>query len=332
MNYRSLGKSGLFVSPVALGSWVTFNHQLGQKTINAMMSLAYESGINLFDTAEVYGEGVAETLMGRAIRDLNWDRSSFVLCSKVYWGGDKPTQKGLSRKHVIEACHQSLKRLQVEYLDLFLCHRPDPDTPILETVRAMDTLIRQGKILYWGTSEWEAWQIVEAFELAKSWHLTPPSLEQPQYNLFERERIEKDYLPLFMNYGLGAMTWSPLSSGLLTGKYAAGVPDSSRLSLEHLSWLKDHFLGDERRLIDTANSLIPLAGDLGCSPAQLAIAWCLKNPNVSSVLLGASKIEQLEENIKAIQFVEKIDDELLGILEQNFQNAPVLGPDPKTLS
>ena len=241
MQYRRLGKSGLQVSEFSLGSWVTFAKQVDTGDAKSLMTAAYDAGVNFFDNAEGYEAGASETVMGEALTDLGWSRDSFVVSSKVFWGGEKPNQKGLSRKHVIEACHKALKRLQVEYLDLYFCHRPDVDTPIVETVRAMHDLIAQGKVLYWGTSEWSAQQITEAHQAARDWHLTPPTMEQPQYNLFERHKVEEDYLPIYDTYGLGTTIWSPLASGLLTGKYNNGLPADSRAMLPGYEWLRKEF-------------------------------------------------------------------------------------------
>jgi voltage-dependent potassium channel beta subunit len=239
MEYRRLGKSGLQVSAFSFGSWVTFAKQVGTADAKAMMTAAYDAGVNFFDNAEGYEAGQSETVMGQALRELGWGRDSFIVSSKVFWGGRKPTQRGLSRKHVTDACHAALKRLQVDYLDLFFCHRPDIDTPIEETVRVMHDLIQQGKVLYWGTSEWNAQQITEAHLVAREWRLTPPTMEQPQYNLFERQKVEGDYLPLYDSFGLGTTIWSPLASGILTGKYADGIPQDSRLALPGYEWLKE---------------------------------------------------------------------------------------------
>ena len=323
MKYNSLGDSGLFLSRLGFGSWVTFKNQLDIPKAVQMMGLAYENGINFFDNAETYEDGLSEEIMGAALKELKWDRSSYCVSSKVFWGGAHPTQKGLSRKHVMDACHQSLKRFNLDYIDLFYCHRPDIDTPILETVRAMDALVKQGKILYWGTSEWEPWQIIEAHKVANENYLTPPTMEQPQYNMFERTRVESDYKHLIKNYGLGLTTWSPLCSGILTGKYENGIPEESRLSLEHLSWLKDHFSGREgREKIQKAARLRPLAEKLGCSMAQLSIAWCLKNDDVSTIILGASNQNQLKENIKSIEIADQIDSELNDLIEGILENRP----------
>jgi len=323
MEYRNLGGSGLFVSSLSFGTWVTFKTQVDLPLSAHMMARAYERGVNFFDNAETYADGDSEVIMGKSLKELNWDRSTYIVSSKVFWGGKQPTQMGLSRKHVIEACHQSLKRFGLDYIDLFYCHRPDKDTPILETVRAMDILVKQGKILYWGTSEWEAHQIVEAQELAKANYLTPPTVEQPQYNLFERQKVEKDYSSLYSKYNMGLTTWSPLSSGILTGKYKNGVPENSRLSLEHLAWLKDHFFNQEgKNKLEIAHQLENISTELGTSLAKLSIAWCLKNQNVSSVILGASNMKQLDENLDALDIIPLIDSSVLEKIENVMGNKP----------
>ncbi|GAB4409288.1 MAG: aldo/keto reductase [Bacteriovoracaceae bacterium] len=323
MEYRNLGNTGLFVSSLSFGTWVTFKTQVDLPLSTHMMELAYERGVNFFDNAETYADGDSEVIMGKSLKELNWDRSTYIVSSKVFWGGKKPTQLGLSRKHVIEACHQSLKRFGLDYIDLFYCHRPDKDTAIVETVRAMDTLIKQGKILYWGTSEWETHQIVEAYEVAERLHLTPPSVEQPQYNLFERNKVEKQFLPLYKKYGMGLTTWSPLSSGILTGKYKNGVPENSRLSLEHLAWLKDHFFNEEgQQKLLMAKELGVIAKELGLSLAKMSIAWCLKNPHVSSVILGASSMDQLNENLDSIDCLPILNDKVMARIENVIKNKP----------
>lgn len=323
MEYRNLGGSGLFISSLSFGTWVTFKTQVDLPLSTHMMQRAYDRGVNFFDNAETYADGDSEIIMGKSLKDLNWDRSSFIVSSKVFWGGKKPTQLGLSRKHVIDACHQSLKRLGLEYIDLFYCHRPDKDTPILETVRAMDTLIKQGKILYWGTSEWKAHQIVEANLMAQMHGLTPPSMEQPQYNLFERQKVESELSELYDKYHLGLTTWSPLSSGILTGKYKNGVPENSRLSLEHLAWLKDHFFNSEgAEKLKKVEELRSIANELETTLAKLSIAWCLKNPRVSSVILGASNMKQLDENLDALSVVSKIDQKIIDKMDLIMGNKP----------
>ncbi len=309
MEYRRLGKSGLKVSVFSFGSWVTFSNQLNEKAATELMEYAYDNGINFFDNAEIYANGNSEIIMGKILKKTGWSRDTYILSSKVFWGGEKPTQIGLSRKHITDGCHAALKRLQVEYIDLFFCHRPDPETPIEETVRAMDVLIQQGKVLYWGTSEWEAEQITEAYEIAEKLNLTPPTMEQPEYNLFNRGKIEKDYLPLYKKYGLGTTIWSPLASGLLTGKYNHGFPSNSRVYVKGYEWLKEQFESDETiQKIEKVKALEPVAEKLNISLTQLSLGYCLINPNVSTVILGATKLEQLKENLSTLSIVDKITD------------------------
>ena len=309
MEYRRLGKSGLKVSVFSFGSWVTFSNQLNEKAATELMEYAYDNGINFFDNAEIYANGNSEIIMGKILKKTGWSRDTYILSSKVFWGGEKPTQIGLSRKHITDGCHAALKRLQVEYIDLFFCHRPDPETPIEETVRAMDVLIQQGKVLYWGTSEWEAEQITEAYEIAEKFNLTPPTMEQPEYNLFNRGKIEKDYLPLYKEYGLGTTIWSPLASGLLTGKYNHGFPSNSRVYVKGYEWLKEQFESEETiQKIGKVKELQPIAERLEISLTQLALGYCLKNPNVSTIILGASKKEQLKENLGTLSIMDKITD------------------------
>jgi voltage-dependent potassium channel beta subunit len=281
--------------------------------------MAHDHGINFFDNAETYNNGVAETLMGDVLADLRFPRDSYCVSSKVYFGAvdnPLPTQRGLSRKHVIEACHQALQRLRVEHLDLYFCHRPDPDTPIAETVAAMDTLVRQGKVLYWGTSEWPADAIVEAHRVARENHMFAPVMEQPQYNLLHRERVEQEYAPLYDAYGMGTTIWSPLASGLLSGKYNDGVPSESRLAQPGYEWLRDAVLEHDGSRLEKVRRLAPIAAELGVSMAQLAIAWCLVNPHVSTVMLGASKLEQLEQNLAALDLLPRLDAAVLKRIAQ----------------
>jgi len=311
MEYRRLGRSGLKVSLLALGAWVTFGEQVTDDVAEQVMLAARDAGVNFFDNAEVYADGRAEIVMGRVFKRQEWRRDSFVVSSKVFWGGDLPNQTGLSRKHVIEACHAALSRLDVDYLDLYYCHRPDPDTPIEETVHAMHDLVSQGKVLYWGTSEWSGAQIREAWELAGSrgWHR--PVVEQPQYNMFWRRRVEEEYRDLYEVCGLGTTTFSPLMCGLLTGKYLEGIPAGSRVTLPGFDWLKDKLLtefGPERR--ETLRKLARVASDLGASLAQLAIAWCLANHNVSSVITGASSVGQFAENLGALDVLPRLTDDV----------------------
>ena len=316
MEYRRLGKSGLQVSALSFGSWVTFGNQVDDTIARECMVAAYDAGVNFFDNAEGYAGGKSETVMGAILKKLGWRRSTFLVSSKVFWGGDKPNEVGLSRKHVIEACHAALKRLQVDYLDLYFCHRPDPDTPIEETVRAMHTLVEQGKVLYWGTSEWSAGQIREAHAVAREWRLTPPTMEQPQYNLLCRDRVEREYASLYTDFGLGTTIWSPLASGLLTGKYNNGIPSDSRVNTPGMGWLKEMFQqaqSDGR--LDKVRALAPIAADLGVSLPALGVAWCLKNPRVSTVILGASRVSQLKENLRALEVVPKLTDEIMARID-----------------
>ncbi len=326
MEYRRLGRAGLQVSSLSFGSWVTFSFQVDQGKARDLMSAAYDAGVNFFDNAEVYASGESERIMGAALKKLGWSRDSWCVSSKVYWGGDLPTQRGLHRKHVVDACHAALKRLQVDYLDLFFCHRPDVETPIEETVRVMDDLIRQGKVLYWGTSEWSAQQIQEAYGIARQYGLNPPSMEQPEYNMFQRDKVEREFAPLYSGIGLGTTIWSPLASGVLTGKYSDGIPEGSRMSVPDYQWLKERALDSDegRERISKAARIAEIAGELGCTPAQLAIAWCLKNPNVSTVILGASRVEQLEENLASVETVSLLTDEVIERIEGVLANRPKL--------
>ncbi|MBD5778012.1 aldo/keto reductase [Pelagicoccus sp. NFK12] len=316
MQYRRLGKSGLQVSALSFGSWVTFGDQASNKTAEACLQLAYDSGINFFDNAEGYANGQSEEVMGSAIAKAGWARDTFVVSSKVFWGGEKPNQVGLSKKHVIEACEAALKRLRVDYLDLYYCHRPDPDTPIEETVRAMDVLIQQGKILYWGTSEWSAAEIMEAYSIARQYHLTPPTMEQPEYNLLKRHRFEVEYARLYSQIGLGTTTFSPLAGGILTGKYNDGIPPDSRLAYTEFDWMQEKLARLQAQGgIQVLQELTAIAQKLGASLPQLSIAWLLKNPNVSSVILGASRPEQLEQNLKALDILDTLNDEIMDEIE-----------------
>jgi voltage-dependent potassium channel beta subunit len=319
MQYRRLGNTGLQLSALSFGAWVTFGKQVGRSQARELLALAHDRGVNFFDNAETYNNGVAEELMGDVLADLRFSRDSYCVSSKVFFGAvdhPLPTQRGLSRKHVIEACHQALQRMRVDYLDLYFCHRPDPDTPIAETVAAMDTLIRQGKVLYWGTSEWPAEAIHEAHRVARENHLYAPVVEQPQYNLLHRERVETEYAPLYEAYGMGTTIWSPLSSGLLSGKYNEGVPDDSRLAQPDYRWLRENVLGKGDERLGKVRALQPIADELGVSLAQLSIAWCLLNPQVSTVMLGASKREQLEHNLDALDVLPRINAAIQERIEQ----------------
>ncbi|HET7126587.1 MAG TPA: aldo/keto reductase [Lysobacter sp.] len=311
MRYRRLGSSGLQLSELSFGAWVTFGGQVGRGAARELIAAAWDAGINFFDNAETYANGEAERVMGDVIADLRLPRDGFCVSSKVFFGAvdkPRPTQRGLSRKHVHDACHAALKRLRVDYLDLYFCHRPDPDTPIAETVFAMDALIRQGKVLYWGTSEWPADAILDAHAIARTHGLQPPTMEQPQYNLLHRERVEREYASLYRDYGMGTTTWSPLASGLLTGKYSAGIPADSRLAQEGYTWLQRNLQGDEgTRRVERARRFVSIAKELGVDPAPLALAWCLRNANVSTVILGASRVEQLQQNLQAPELVERFD-------------------------
>ena len=317
MNYRRLGKTGLKVSELSYGSWVTFSFQIGQKKVNEMLKLAYDNGINFFDNAEAYTSGESEKLMGKGIKDLGWGRDTYIVSSKVFWGGQNPTQNGLSHKHIIDACHAALKRLKVDYLDLVFCHRPDPDTPIEETVRAMHTLILQGKICYWGTSEWSLNQISKAYKIAEKLNLTPPSMEQPEYNMFNRNKIENEFLPLFEKYNTGTTIWSPLCSGLLTGKYIDSSPKNTRTSLKNYKFIKDNFESEkffERHEI--VKKLKDFSDEINIPLVNLALCWCLKNKNVSTVILGASKKGQLKQNIETLNYMDKVDSSVMGKIEK----------------
>ena len=322
MEYRRLGGSGLKLSALSYGSWVTFSFQLAEESAAGIMKAAYDAGVNFFDNAEAYASGASETIMGRVLSKMGWGRDTYCVSSKVYWGGELPTQRGLSRKHIHDGCHAALERLQVDYLDLFFCHRPDLETPIEETVRAMDTLVRQGKVLYWGTSEWSADQIMEAHAVARRDGLTPPTMEQPQYSLLHRDKVEREFWRLYREVGLGTTTWSPLASGVLAGKYDDGIPEDSRLSVSGYEWLKDAVLSEDR--IEKAGKLRSLADELGISRAQLAIAWCLKNPDVSTVILGASRPAQLEENLAALEKVHLLTEEVLQRIDDLLGNRPEL--------
>lgn len=323
MDYRRLGKSGLKVSEFSFGSWVTFGKQVDGNDAKSLMTIAYDAGINFFDNAEGYEAGNSELVMGQALASLGWTRDSYIVSSKVFWGGEKPTQRGLSAKHVTEACHAALRRLQVDYLDLYFCHRPDIDTPIEETVRAMHNLITQGKVLYWGTSEWSAQQITEAHAVARAAGLTPPTMEQPQYNLFERQKVEADYAPIYDTYGLGTTIWSPLASGILTGKYNAAIPNDSRMTLPGYEWLRDMLASDagQDKLAKT-RSLGDLADKAGLPLAHLALLWCLNNPRVSTVILGASRASQLTDNLAALKAKAKLTPEVLAEIEAIMGNKP----------
>lgn len=327
MEYRRLGKSGLKVSTLSLGSWVTFQTQVDLALAEEMMKTAYDAGVNFFDNAEAYANGASEEIMGDALKKLGWTRDTFTVSSKVFWGGQLPTQRGLSRKHITDACHAALRRLKVDYLDLYFCHRPDEDTPIEETVRAMDALIQQGKILYWGTSEWSAQQIMEAYSVARQYGLTPPTMEQPEYNMFNRQKVESDYRRLYTEIGLGTTIWSPLASGLLTGKYSQGIPEDSRMNLPGYGWLKrmvDSEAGQAK--IKQAVELQTIANEIGFSLTNMSLAWCAANPNVSTVILGASKMSQLTENLKALEVVPALTPGIMDKIDSILGNRPAPPP------
>jgi len=324
MEYRRLGSSGLRVSTLSFGSWVTFGQQLDVDAALGSMRAAYEAGCNFFDNAEAYAAGESERLMGEALKKSGWRRSELVISTKLFWGGRGPNDTGLSRKHIIEGLDASLKRMQLDYVDLLFCHRPDLHTPIEETVRAMSHVIDQGKVFYWGTSEWSAAQILEAHAFARREHLTPPTMEQPEYNMFHRERVEAEYAPLYRGFGLGTTIWSPLASGLLTGKYNEGkAPEGSRATLPGYEWLRDRLVGDSAQVkIQKVRRLTTIAGDLGCTMAQLALAWCARNPDVSTVITGASRPAQVVENMKALEVLPKLTDEVMTAIDGVLQNAP----------
>lgn len=318
MIYRRLGTSGVQVSALSFGAWVTFGGQVGNPVARDLLHAAYDAGVNFFDNAEGYADGQAEVVMGDILKKSGWRRGSFLVSSKVYFGAehDGPNEMGLSRKHVIEACHAALRRLQVDHLDLYFCHRPDPGTPILETVRAMHDLITQGKVLYWGTSEWSAAELNEACAHCTRHGFHAPTMEQPHYNLFHRTRFEKELSPVFEKHGLGTTTWSPLASGLLTGKYNHGIPADSRLNVAGLEWLRDRQTGpgSERKLA-AVKQFAAVAAELGTTLPRLALAWCLKNPRVSTVILGASRVEQLQENLGALEILPRLTPEVMTRLD-----------------
>lgn len=330
MEYRFLGSSGLQVSALSLGSWITFGEQVGEDLAHECMQVAYDSGVNFFDNAEVYAKGEAEIIMGNIIKKAGWKRSDLVISTKIFWGGSGPNDKGLSRKHIIEGIEASLARLQMEYVDLVFCHRPDPYTPVEETVRGMNHIINQGKAFYWGTSEWSAQQIMEAYAIARSEHLIPPQMEQPEYNMLNRERVEKEYARLYTEIGLGTTIFSPLASGLLTGKYNKGIPEGTRATLKGYEWLRKYLESDTtRHNIEKVKQMTPIADELGCSIAQLALAWCLKNQNISSVITGASRPEHVAENMQSLDIVDKLTDEVMERIETILDNRPEPESDPR---
>lgn len=315
MNYRRLGRSGLKVSELSFGSWVTYGNQMDEGRARECMAAAYDAGVNFFDNAEVYAKGESETIMGAALKKLAWRRSSYVISTKFYWGMyDGPNEKNtLNRKYLMQAIDGSLARLALDYVDLVFCHRADPDTPIEETVFAMHDIVSSGKATYWGTSEWTAAEIMAAWQIAERHHLHKPVMEQPQYNLFHRERVEQEYARLYADIGLGTTIWSPLASGMLTGKYNAGIPPDSRGALKGYEWLAER-LTDAAK-IAVVKRLEPIAGDLSCTMAQLALAWCLKNPHVSTVITGATRVAQVHENLKSLDVVPKLTPDVMARIE-----------------
>ena len=326
MEYRYMGKTGLQLSVLSFGSWVTFHKQIDDHSAGRLMSMAYERGMNFFDNAEAYALGESEKMMGRLLRQSGWDRTSYVVSSKAFFGWrgkeNKPNQTGLSRKHLFEACHEALQRLQLDYLDLFFCHRPDPNVPIEEVVWTMHQLIQQGKILYWGTSQWSGAEIMEAHRVAAQYHLIGPAMEQPQYNMFERYKMEMDYLPVFRTVGMGTTIWSPLAAGFLTGKYLEGVPEGSRLAIPGFEWLKDRWLQEHK--VEALRQLVALSRNLGVSMPALAIAWTIRNPHVTTAILGATREEQLEENLKALDVLPLLTPEIMTRIEEILGNKPIL--------
>jgi voltage-dependent potassium channel beta subunit len=323
MEYRFLGDSGLKVSALSFGAWVTFGSQMNEEIAAECMQAAWDAGVNFFDNAEVYADGVAEEIMGAILATSGWKRSDYVVSTKIFWGGEGPNDRGLSRKHIVEGTDAALARLRLDYVDLIFCHRADLYAPVEETVRAMNHVIDQGKALYWGTSEWPAERILEAYHIARRERLIPPLMEQPQYNLFHRDRVEREYAPLYERIGLGTTIWSPLASGLLTGKYNEGIPDGTRSTLEGYEWLQSRLAGETvEEKIDKVRRLTAIANELGCTMAQLALAWCLTNPNVSTAITGASRPEQVKENMKAMDVVDKLTPEVLERIEEIVDNKP----------
>lgn len=329
MKYRFLGKSGLKISALSFGSWVTFGEQIDEKIAYESMKEAYDAGVNFFDNAELYADGQSEVMMGNIIKKAGWKRSDLVLSTKIFWGGDGPNDQGLSFKHIKEGTEAALKRMQTDYVDLLFCHRPDKFTPIEETVWAMNQMITEGKALYWGTSEWTAEQIREAYDFARREHLRPPLMDQPQYNMFRRDKVEQEFARLYDDIGLGTTIWSPLASGLLTGKYNDGVPEGSRLSMEKYDWLRENLLETERgkEKLRKVQKLSKIADAVGVPMPQFALAWCLKNPNVSTVITGASKPEQVIQNMKAIDVVDKLTPQVMEQIEEVLDNKPKSEPD-----
>lgn len=326
MEYRKMGKSGLQLSVLSYGSWVSFHKQIEDAKADELMSIAYDNGINFFDNAEVYALGESEKMMGRILKNKSWDRTSYTVSSKAFWGWrgkeNKPNQSGLSRKHLVEACHEALQRLQLDYLDIYFCHRPDKNVPIEEVVWTMNHLIQQGKVLYWGTSEWSGVEIMEAHRVAHEYKLIGPVVEQPQYNLLERDKMENEFLMIFKTVGMGTTIWSPLASGFLTGKYNEGIPEDSRFALEGFDWLKDRWVMDNK--VKKVKKLTAFAAELGVPVSTLSIAWTIKNPNVTTAILGATKKEQLLENLKALDVLPKLTDEVMVKIDEIMDSKPKL--------
>lgn len=326
MEYRRLGKSGLPISALSYGSWVTFSNQLAVPAALETMTAAYDAGVNFFDNAEVYASGQSEIIMGEALRQAGWRRDSYIVSSKVMWGAvqdPRPTQRGLHRKHVFDACHGAMERLQLDYLDLYFCHRPDPNVPMEEIVRMMTELIWQGKVLYWGTSQWSAQQLSEAYGAARQYGLIPPTMEQPQYSMFHRDKVELEFAPLYETMGLGTTIWSPLYFGILTGKYNDGIPEGSRALLPGYEWMRQIVESEEgQQQIAKVRQLTPIAEGLGTSMSRLALAWCLRNPRVSTVIMGASRVEQLHDNLAALDVLPQLTDDVMAAIEGVLANKP----------
>jgi len=319
MEYRHLGKAGIKVSELSLGAWVTYGNQFGLREAKEIMAAAFDAGVNFFDNAEAYANGQAEQIMGNALKELGWARKDYLVSTKIFWGGDGPNDRGLSYKHIIEGVNNALKRLQVDYVDLVYAHRPDPETPIEETVFAFNQVIQEGKAFYWGTSEWSAADIMRATDFARRNSLRPPSMEQPQYNMLHRKRFEEEYAPLYKELGYGTTTFSPLSGGLLTGKYNKGnIPENSRAALKEFGWFKERT--QDESILDVTRKLVIVAEDLGVTMAQMSLAWLLKNPNVSTVITGASKVTQVEENMKAVDIKEKLTEDVMERIHQIIQH------------
>jgi voltage-dependent potassium channel beta subunit len=332
MLYRRLGRSGLQISELSLGSWVTFGRQVQLDSAKTMIKAAFDGGINFFDNAEAYENGQSEILMGEAIAALGLPRDEYIVSSKVFWGGPKPTQKGLSAKHINDACNAALQRLQVDYLDLYYCHRPDKDTPIEETVRAMHNLITRGKVMYWGTSEWSAQEITQAHAVARQYNMTPPQMEQAEYNLFNRKRVDDEYRRLYGELGMGITTFSPLAAGVLTGRYNDSLENAGRLNLPGYEWLKAIYESEEgKQRLEKSRRLAALAASIGIPLHHLALLWCLNNPNVSSIILGASRLEQVKDNLTVLDNRHKLNQNVAHQIEEIMANRPVDPVDWKAI-